>query len=547
MLITSIKNKQKKLLIYLGITFPVIVLYTMLSRFWVPYGHGYTSIFPQIFKLEVPLLLTILTLFYYQKIQNKFVKHLSFPALIIMIYLLFDIFYIFLGKSPSPSDFQNLSLIFEFSLEMGVGFLMFFALIPLIFFVWFFHLTKEYVFKTLIISLSVRLFFLSLLLFFFTTKPFDDFQKNIFKHVIWSQENTIRYNGRFSSFLFYANQQNENYLYLKKYSEKNKAIDIHKSLYPNKISTPRNIHMIVLESFIDPRLIQNLRFNRTPLSKNLIPYLLGDKGKFSQIISPVYGGGTAQAEFELLTGIKALEKVNSIEFNVMNGGKINGFSKLLSDNNYATIATIATSSKYFNSKKAYESLGFDTVTYLQEDKEFIKKMSNPLIFDGDVLDYNLKKIRHFITSNNRPVFNYILGIYGHIPFRRDYTKRPDTIRVETEDAKLRRIVNQFYYRTKAIEDYIKNILSIDRNSIIYITSDHLPSILSNDIVYKYNKYNNISLFINNGITIDVTGKHLYEIPWLIWDLLSTKSNPRNIQSKHMENLYYKALSESISL
>lgn len=67
-------------------------------------------------------------------------------------------------------------------------------------------------------------------------------------------------------------------------------------------------------------------------------------GKFSLVTSPVYGGRTAEAEFELLTGIQALTKVDSIEFNVMMGSPASGFVKKLTDSDYQAVATIASSS-----------------------------------------------------------------------------------------------------------------------------------------------------------------------------------------------------------
>lgn len=67
----------------------------------------------------------------------------------------------------------------------------------------------------------------------------------------------------------------------------------------------------------------------------------------------IYACGTAQSEFELLTGIKALSKVNQIEFDVMQANKINFFVKSLSLNNYFTNAIIDPSRDFFNSKRAY--------------------------------------------------------------------------------------------------------------------------------------------------------------------------------------------------
>ncbi len=57
----------------------------------------------------------------------------------------------------------------------------------------------------------------------------------------------------------------------------------------------------------------------------------------------------------------------------------------------------------------------------------------------------------------------------------------------------------------------------------------------------------IAILLVDGKIIDVSGKKYYEIPWLFWDFLAEKSNTgENIDSKQMERLYYKILSESIS-
>jgi hypothetical protein len=172
--------------------------------------------------------------------------------------------------------------------------------------------------------------------------------------------------------------------------------------------------------------------------------------------------------------------------------------------------------------------------------------SGPL-FDGDLLQQNLKKVKQALTKNSGPILNYVLGMYGHFPFDRDELKRPDVIKVEHQDDRLRRISNQFYYRTKAIAKYLQALLAFDENAIIYITSDHLPSILDQKTTYRLNNKVNIALFINQGQTLDVSGKSMYQIPWVIWDLLTESENNRNLQDADMEKLYFRALSESLVL
>ncbi len=464
----------------------------------------------------------------------------------IILYILFDGFYNYLNRSPFPSDFENLAFIYEFSPVLVIEILILFLFIPISIAILFYFSNKNeqkiVIYKNVMVRLTVCL----CLFFILNSKVFNVAHEKLFNYIVWTPELTIRLNGRFSSFLYYAHQEKKN---------RKKLLEIHsssmyknnhyyESLYPNKVKRKKNITMIVLESFIDPRLINELKFDNHLLANELRPYL-NSNGDFSHIISPIYGGGTAQAEFEVLTGIKALSRVNQIEFNVMKGLPMSSFVRHLNNNDYQTIATIAPDSVFFNSKLAYQSLGFQQIEFLQNVTRFSLEYQKSPIFDGDLLNYNFEKMKQLYNKDERPIFNYILGMYGHLPFKRDQSKRPDVTHSQHSDDRLRRISNQFHYRTKALGLYIKQMINLDENAIIYITSDHLPSILGKNTNYKLNNKINIALLIHQGKTIDVSGKNLYELPWLIWDLMTEVIETRELSEKQMELLYFNALSESV--
>jgi len=291
-------------------------------------------------------------------------------------------------------------------------------------------------------------------------------------------------------------------------------------------------------------LLQNIKYDISPLSDKIKPYLMNKKD-FSLVTSPIYGGGTARAEFEVLSGLHSYGSIESVEFNVMQGSEMHTLLYALKNNNYQTIATIATGKGYFNSVKAYKSLGFEKVYFLEEEKDYIEKNGDKHIFDGDVFKYNIYKIQELLSSNNLPIFSYVLGMYGHFPYDRNKQKRMDIINIKQKDGNIKKILNQFYYRTEAIGNYIKKLQEISPNSIIYITSDHLPPLLNDDIKYKYNKHINISILLKDDKIINVTGKKYYEIPWLIWDILIQNKTKRTINDVLMQKLYFKAMAESI--
>ncbi len=231
----------------------------------------------------------------------------------------------------------------------------------------------------------------------------------------------------------------------------------------------------------------------------------------------------------------------------MLGKKMQSFTSIMQRNGYYTVATIATDSQYYNAKNAYKSIGFENTFFMGEDKEQRKKWSGKtflMLFDGVVFDYNLSNLPTYL-QNNTPFLNYVLGMYGHSPYERDKIKRPDIIETDCKDDAVNRITNQFYYRTKALAQYIKKITELDPNGLIYVTSDHLPSVFGKDVKYQYEKHINIAFLLDAGKSIDVSEKHYYEIPWLIWDILTKTQHTRPTDKKSLEAIYFQTISESI--
>jgi phosphoglycerol transferase MdoB-like AlkP superfamily enzyme len=135
-------------------------------------------------------------------------------------------------------------------------------------------------------------------------------------------------------------------------------------------------------------------------------------------------------------------------------------------------------------------------------------------------------------------------MYGHVPFYRNFKLRPDKIKVlnlkENED--VYKIANQFYYRTKALYNFLKTLKTEDSQSIILIISDHLPPIFKKSSnFYKYDLKTNIALLLINFKPYDISGVPYYQIPHIIWRLLGGKEVKLNKKSKKELQQYYLTL------
>ncbi|HEX7477601.1 MAG TPA: LTA synthase family protein [Polyangiales bacterium] len=235
----------------------------------------------------------------------------------------------------------------------------------------------------------------------------------------------------------------------------------------------RNVHLIVLESFIDPRLLRSVRFSEPPLSPSFTawadPYI-------GSSVSPVFGGETARAEFEVLCGVPSL-RLYALEFLTFTGASTYCLPRILNDAGYHTVLTFPHGPVFFNTRRAYPGLGFQERIFGDKhstpDEESIKQGDQSYLHDADLFPQNLDKVRRLVQAG-KPFLNYMLTIYGHWPFDIDEQAHPSHVGVTPDSEDLRKITNQMYQRTEALDAYLEGLRAIDPRGIVVLVADHLP-------------------------------------------------------------------------
>ena len=298
----------------------------------------------------------------------------------------------------------------------------------------------------------------------------------------------------------------------------------------------RNVHLIVLESFLDPTLFSNATYSSDPVHPEF-SRLFGDSQGLS--VSPVFGGATAQAEFEILCGIPALEKLSSIEFNIFTGASAYCLPGLLEKAGYRTVATNAYKPNFFNALPAYQGTGFGEIYFPAEysgtrDSYFsaTDDSQEDYLFDGSLFKQNLEFVARALEDDkSRPLFNYIMAIYGHTPHDLDESLRPEILQLESayKDDHLHRAANQYYYRTQAIADFVSKLLEIDRNSLIILVSDHVPPLRNGPNTYRElaymdniedSYYYNKLLIIENGEPVAYSRMRHFDLPDVVLNFIT---------------------------
>jgi phosphoglycerol transferase MdoB-like AlkP superfamily enzyme len=517
-------SQLKQLLINrYSIFFVILLSYTEIMQ-----NFGGLPSFLHAWRLEIPLVLYL----YY--ILNVFLRPFRFKPVvaatpIFLYYIGADIYFILFGRLPHIVELAELSelfrvfplyLVMPLSLLLGLPFLAFL-----------FSINFRRIRPITLGLLPLLLFILIVELFpqFFM----DTFEKTQGEVVFYSDVFSTRNNGRLGMMLYNEARRKS---YLEKIvgyrgnsiyrQEFNKAVDTVKSQVDK-----RNIHMIVLESFFDPTLMKGVKFSRRPVDPSF-DELFHNKGGFS--ISPVFAGGTAQAEFEVLCGVPALRELSGVEFNVFTGSKTFCMPNILTQGGYDTTASNAFVPDFFNSTKAYAGMGFNKTYY---PREYASARETYLstgdvtgenyMFDGVLFSENIEFIAKKITDNpGKPIFNYINSIYGHLPHDINYEKRPKVIEVQSsiKDDQLERSANQYFYRTKALATFVKELISIDPNSLIILISDHLPPLSYGPNTYRDLDYlgcvkdaihMNRIFIIENSRAVQYSTIHHFDIPRIV--------------------------------
>jgi hypothetical protein len=453
---------------------------------------------------------------------------------VLQMYLVHDLFYLAFGKVFRLVNIAELPELLQV-LPSGYSILLLIALfLPLVLFL----LRVQYGF-----SRGLALWFMPLALIAFGVKAMPEtfalsFEQLAAEIVTYSDGKSVEHNGRLAMLAYREAQRSTAVAELGSHLERNRYEQELAALTGELRShnSRRNIHLIVLESFLDPRLFRDLRFSSPP-AHPAFDRLFGDKLGLS--LSPVFGGSTAQAEFELLCGTPAFERYSSVEFNTFTGAATHCLPEVLKGLGYRSVASNAYKPDFFNALPAYQGMGFSESYFPEEfsgTRETYLKLGDAGVeeyaFDQTLFEQNLQFVRsHQQEHPDQPLFNYMLTIYGHTPHLLDPELRPEFIQLDSHypDDHLQRVTNQFFYRTEAIAAYVNRLLEIDKNSLIILVSDHVPPLRNGPNTYNALGYldNRENSFYYNRMAILVNGKAMvfpamffYELPPLILDYLS---------------------------
>jgi phosphoglycerol transferase MdoB-like AlkP superfamily enzyme len=236
-----------------------------------------------------------------------------------------------------------------------------------------------------------------------------------------------------------------------------------------------NIVFLQLESFMDPHDVESLSFSEDP-----VPYFRELKDKYSSghLTVPVVGGGTANTEFEAITGMSCRE-FGPGEYpykSVLKKKTVESMAYDLRELGYTAHAIHNHRGAFYDRNKVFANLGFDDFTSI-EYMNYVTKTQRGYAKD-DVLT---GEILGALESTEGHDYIYTISVQGHGEYPKKPLIKDPVIRVEgtsgsEQDAGWEFYLEQIHEMDEFLRVLTEELESFDEDVVLVMYGDHLPAL-----------------------------------------------------------------------
>ena len=250
-----------------------------------------------------------------------------------------------------------------------------------------------------------------------------------------------------------------------------------------------NVIYVMSESFTDPNLGKHLYDygNKEP-----IPYTQEIKKSQSSgwAASSEYGGGTANVEFEALTGLSNFF-LNSIPYtSIVPANKDSpSIVKNFNENGYKTIAMHPYNRNMYRREVVYPNLGFQEYKSADGFKNNSKIDNSKYISDESAFNEVLAELK----NSQKPEFIHLVTMQNHMPYEeKAYSEHNFNINAKNganpENAKTVQAYLEGISRSdKAMKNFLSEIEKINEKTVVVFWGDHWPGIYGEMFEKELNK------------------------------------------------------------
>jgi len=267
-----------------------------------------------------------------------------------------------------------------------------------------------------------------------------------------------------------------------------------------------NVIIIMSESFWDVNQL-DADFSPNPIQTF---DRLKEEGIHGEVYTPVFGGGTANMEFEVLTGISL--KTYPADWHMVYRNDIDGplpsLASIFREQGYYTDALHPYHHWYYRRDEVYPYMGFDRFTAIEEMDE--SKTLGPFVSDDYLTDEIIKRI----DETEEPIFNFTVTMQNHGPYRELRNEPVIDIKhnlTDKQEITLQTYADGLYYSDQALKKLVDYLKTSDEPTLLLFFGDHLPMLGDNYSLYRELGY--IGKETPEELQDDL---RLYSVPYVLW-------------------------------
>jgi len=285
-----------------------------------------------------------------------------------------------------------------------------------------------------------------------------------------------------------------------------------------------NIIFVMSEAFWDPTLLKEVSFSEDP-----IPFFhsLQKIQTSGVMLSPVYGGGTANTEFEVLTGLSTQFLPRGVVPYVEYVRKpIEALPTILKKQGYETTAIHTYDNWFYGRNNVYQNFDFDKFI----SKEFFNQpeYSGQYIRDTELS----KRILEEMKKTDKPDFVYAISMQAHGPYSTE--ENPDnSIKISGDLIPESKAILENYTHIVSDVDHslkllIEGLEQSSEPSILVFFGDHLPMLGTSFDVYKEANFFQDAINYQDYL-------NMYSVPFVVWDNFSCAKEELRLSSNFLSS------------
>ena len=237
-----------------------------------------------------------------------------------------------------------------------------------------------------------------------------------------------------------------------------------------------NIICVLLESFCDPYEVGFLEMSQDPIPTF---HALQENYSTGHLTVPVVGAGTANTEFEILTGM-SMQYFGTGEYpykTILKKTDCESVASALSSVGYSTHVVHNNTATFYSRNNAFSMMGFDTFTS-KECMNITEMTPNGSWSTDDVLVGETIKVLDYTENQADFVYTITVGAHGDYPSEKVIEDPAITVSGAADEAANNQweyYVNMLNEVDHFISDLITELSNRDEETIVVMFGDHLPT------------------------------------------------------------------------